>query len=116
MDRGALASAWNIEAGFFALTMTFKLPLAKKCQRWVISETAEWTTDMQSSLALFIHAFLSDSLSVLKHSISSAGTSPAVTCDFQVSSCCLNLQVDAALSAEQLCQSLQTAFQQKTWQ
>ena len=30
--------------------------------------------------------------------------------------CCLNLQVNAALSAEQLRQSLRTAFQQKTWQ
>ena len=30
--------------------------------------------------------------------------------------CCLHLQVDAALSAGQLCQSLQTAFQQKQWQ
>eukprot|EP00891_Asterochloris_glomerata_P008661 jgi/Astpho2/8661/Aster-05134 len=30
--------------------------------------------------------------------------------------CCLHLQVDAALSAEQLCQSLQAAFQQKQWQ
>ena len=31
-------------------------------------------------------------------------------------SCCLHLQVDAALSAEQLRQSLQAAFQQKQWQ
>ena len=31
-------------------------------------------------------------------------------------SCCLNLQVDAALSAGQLRQSLQAAFQQKQWQ
>ena len=30
--------------------------------------------------------------------------------------CCLHLQVDAALSAGQLRQSLQTAFQQKQWQ
>ena len=30
--------------------------------------------------------------------------------------CCLHLQVDAALSAEQLRQSLQAAFQQKQWQ
>ena len=30
--------------------------------------------------------------------------------------CCLHLQVDAALSARQLRQSLQTAFQQKQWQ
>ena len=30
--------------------------------------------------------------------------------------CCLHLQVDAALSAGQLCQSLLTAFQQKQWQ
>ena len=30
--------------------------------------------------------------------------------------CCLNLQVDAALSAGQLRQSLQAAFQQKQWQ
>ena len=29
--------------------------------------------------------------------------------------CCLHLQVDAALSAGQLCQSLQAAFQQKQW-
>ena len=35
---------------------------------------------------------------------------------FHASSCCLNVQVDAALSAGQLCQSLQAAFQQKQWQ
>ena len=73
-------------------------------------------TDMVPSSALFIHFSPSNSLSVLKHSISSAGTSPAATCDFHASSCCLNVQVDAALSAGQLRQSLQTAFQQKQWQ
>ena len=55
-------------------------------------------------------------MSVSKCSISSAGTNSAATCDFNASSCCLNLQVDAALSAEQLRQSLQTAFQEKQWQ
>ena len=73
-------------------------------------------TDMIPSSALFIHFSPSDSISVLQRSISSAGTSPAATCDFHASSCCLNVQVDAALSAGQLCQSLQKAFQQKQWQ
>ena len=35
---------------------------------------------------------------------------------FLIPACCLHLQVDAALSAEQLRQSLQAAFQQKQWQ
>ena len=68
-------------------------------------------TDMPPSSALFIHR-----VSVLKRSSSCAGTSPVATCDFHASSCCLNVQVDAALSAGQLRQSLQTAFQQKQWQ
>ena len=54
--------------------------------------------------------------SCFKCSISSASKNSAATCDFHASSCCLNPQVDAALSAEQLRQSLQTAFQQKQWQ
>ena len=116
VDCGGLASAWIDEAGFFALTMSSKLPSAKKYQRWVFSELAEQMTDMLPSSALSINFFLSDSVSVLKCSISSAGTNSAATCDFHASSCCLNLQVDAALSAGQLRQSLQTAFQQKQWQ
>ena len=52
----------------------------------------------------------------MKCSISSAGTKSAATCDFHTSNCWLNLQVDAALSAGQLHQSLQTAFQRKQWQ
>ena len=79
-------------------------------------ESAEQVTDMLPSSALFIHFPLSDPLFVLKQSISSAGTSPAATSNFQVSNCCLDLQVDAALSAEQLRQSLRTAVQQKQWQ
>ena len=116
MDCGGLASAWINEAGVFALTMASKLPLARKSQRWVFSGLAEQMTDMLPSSALFIHFSPSDSLSVLKRSISSAGTGPATTCDFHASSCRLNVQVDAALSAGQLRQSLQAAFQQKQWQ
>ena len=110
VDCGGLASAWINEAGVFALTMASKLPSAKKSQRWVFSGLAEQMTDMLPSSALFIHFSPSDSLSVLKRSISSAGTSPAATCDFHASSCCLNVQVDAALSAGQLRLSLQKAF------
>ena len=113
---GGLASAWIKKAGVFALTMASKLPLAKKSQRWVFSGLAQQMTDMLHSSALFIHFSTSKSLSVLKRFISSAGTSPAATRDFHVSSCCLNMQVDAARSTGQLCQSLQTAFQQKQWQ
>ena len=113
---GGLASAWIKKAGVFALTMASKLPLAKKSQRWVFSGLAQQMTDMLPSSALFIHFSTSKSLSVLKRSISSAGTSPAATRDFHVSSCCLNMQVDAARSTGQLRQSLQTAFQQKQWQ
>ena len=116
MDCGGLALAWIDEAGFLVLTMASKLPSAKKYQRWVFSELAEQMTDMLPSSASFIHFCLSDSLSVLKYSISSAGTNTAATCDFHASSCCLDPQVDAALSAGQLRQSLQTAFQQKQWQ
>ena len=116
VDSGGLASAWIDEAGFFALTMASKLPSAKKYQRWMFSELAKQMTDMLPSSALSIHFSLSDSVSVLKCSISSAGTKSAATCDFHASNCCLNLQVDAALSAGQLRQSLQTAFQQKQWQ
>ena len=114
VDCGGLASAWINEAGVFAVTMASKL--AKKSQRWVFSGLAEQMTDMLPSSALYIHFSPSDFLSVLKCSISSAGTSPAATCDFHASSCCLNVQVDAALSAGQLRQSLQKAFQQKQWQ
>ena len=89
--------------------MASKLPSAKKYQRWVFSELAEQMTDMLPSSALFNHFSLSDSVSVLKCSISSAGTNSAATCDFHASRCCLNLQVGAALSAGQLRQSLQTA-------
>ena len=116
VDCGGLASAWINEAGVFALTMASKLPSAKKSQCWVFSGSAEQMTDMLPRSALFIHLSPSDSLSVLKHSISSAGTSPAATCDSHASSCCLNVQVDAALSAGRLRQSLQKAFQQKQWQ
>ena len=84
---GGLAAAWINAAGFFVLTMASKLPSAKKYQRWVFSELAEQMTDMLPSSALFIHFSLPDSVSVLKHNISSAGTSPA-TCDFHASSCC----------------------------
>ena len=111
MDCGGLALAWTDEAGFLVLTMASKLPSAKKYQRWVFSELAEQMTDMLPSSASSIHFSLSDSVSVLKCFISSAGT-----CDFHVSNCCLNLQVDAALSAGQLRRSLQAAFQQKQWQ
>ena len=38
VDSNELASIWINEAGFFALTMASKLPLAKKYQRWVFSE------------------------------------------------------------------------------
>ena len=38
------------------------------------------------------------------------------SCANRTEACCLHLQVDAALSAGQLCQSLQAAFQQKQWQ
>ena len=116
VDCGGLASAWSDEAGVFALTMASKLPSAKKYQRWVFSELAEQMTDMLPSSALFNHFAPSDSVSVLKCSISSAGKNSAATCDFHASRCCLNLQVDAALSAGQLRQSLETAFQQKQWQ
>ena len=116
VDCGGLALAWTDEAGFLVLTMASKLPSAKKYQRWVFSELAEQMTDMLPSSALFIHFSPSDSVSVLKCSISSAGTDSVATCDFHASSCCLNLQVDAALSAGQLRQSLQAAFQQKQWQ
>ena len=111
MDCGGLALAWTDRAGFLVLTMASKLPSAKKYQRWVFSELAEQMTDMLPSSASSIHFSLSGSVSVLKCSISSAGT-----CDFHASNCCLNLQVDAALSAGQLRQSLQAAFQQKQWQ
>ena len=116
LDCGGLTLAWIDEAGFVALTMASKLPSAKKYQRWVFSELAEQMTDMLPNSASFIHLSLSDSLSALNWSISSAGTNSAATCDFHASNCCLNLQVDAALSAGQLRQSLQTAFQQKQWQ
>ena len=66
VDCGGLASAWIDEAGFFALTITSKLPSAKKYQRWVFSELAEQMTDMLPSSALFNHFSLSDSVSVLK--------------------------------------------------
>ena len=102
VDCGGLAPAWIDEAGFFALTMASKLPSAKKYQGWVFSELAEQMTDI--FLALLCS---STSLYVLRCSISSAGTNSATTCDFHASSCCLNLQVDAALSAGQLRQSLQ---------
>ena len=82
VDCGGLASAWIDEAGFFALTMASKLPSAKKYQRWVFSELAEQMTDMLPSSASLIHFCLSNSLSVLKCSISSAGTNPAANCDF----------------------------------
>ena len=111
VDCGGLASAWIREAGVFALTMASKLPSARKSQRWVFSGLAQQMTDMPPSSALFIHR-----VSVLKRSSSCAGTSPVATCDFHASSCCLNVQVDAALSAGQLRQSLLTAFQQKQWQ
>ena len=111
MDCGGLALAWTDAAGSLVLTMASKLPSAKKYQRWVFSELAEQMIDMLPSSASSIHFSLSDSVSVWKCSISSAGT-----CDFHASSCCLNLQVDAALSAGQLRQSLQAAFQQKQWQ
>ena len=101
LDSGGLASAWIDEAGVFALTTASKLPQAKKYQRWVFSELAEQMTDMLPSSALFVHFSLSDPVSVLKCSISSAGTDSAATCEFHTSSCCLNLQVNAALSAGQ---------------
>ena len=82
VDCGGLALAWTDEAGFLVLTMASKLPSAKKYQRWVFSELAEQMTDMLPSSALFIHFSLSDSVSVLKCSISSAGTVSVATCDF----------------------------------
>ena len=111
---GGLAAAWINAAGFFVLTMASKLPSAKKYQRWVFSELAEQMTDMLPSSALFIHLSLSDSVSVLKHPSAQLAQVQLllVTSTRQVAA----LQVDAALSAGQLRQTLQTAFQQKQWQ
>ena len=72
VDCDGLASAWFDAAGFIALTMASKLPSAKRYQRWVFSELAEQMNDMLPISALFIHFCLSDSLSVLRCSISLA--------------------------------------------
>ena len=80
----------------------------------MFSELAEQMTAMLPSSALFIHFSLSDSVSVLKRSSAQLAQVQLllVTSTRQVAA----LQVDAALSAEQLRQSLQAAFQQKQWQ
>ena len=90
MACGGLAAACINAAGCFVLTMASKLPLAKKYQSWVSSESAEQMTDMLPSSALFIHFSLEliRFCVCLETFISSAGTSPAATCDFHVSSCC----------------------------